>query len=115
VTEAFASITVQLPTDPERSWMFMEDGRLFRGAGTMLQYSPDFGLHLQLSAAWLSGPTVVLAPRLSYDVTSALELEVGAFIIEGQAPPMQFVTPVLSLGGVYSNLDHVFAGLRGTL
>jgi hypothetical protein len=115
VTEAFASITVQLPTDPERSWMFMEDGRLFRGMGTMLQYSPDFGLHLQLSAAWMSGPTVVLAPRLSYDVTSALELEVGAFIIEGQAPLMQFVTPVLSLGGVYSNLDHVFAGLRGTL
>lgn len=114
-TELFAALAVQLPDDTRRGWMFLEDGRLYRGAGALLGYTADFGLQLQLSAAWLSGPTVIAAPRIAYAVVPELELELGAFIIDGQRPPTLFVTPILSAGGIFHNLDHVFAGIRGTL
>lgn len=114
-TELFAAITVQLPDDPKRGWMAFEDGRLYRGAAALLGYSADFGLQLQLGAAWISGPTLLLTPRVAYEIISGLELELGAFIIDGQRPPTTFVTPILSLGGIFHNLDHIYVGLRGTL
>lgn len=112
--EAFGSYAVALPDNPQRGWMFFESGRFFRGVGGVVGYATDFGLRLQLAAAWLSGPTVAIAPRISYDVIDQLQLEVGAFIIEGQAPPL-FATPILSLGGAFNGVDHVFVGLRCTL
>ena len=114
-TEMFASIAVQLPEDPERGWMALEDGRLYRGAAALLGYTADFGLQLQLGAAWMSGPSVLLMPRIAYAVDTFLELEIGAFLIDGQRPPTMFVTPILSLGGIFHNLDHIYVGLRGTL
>jgi hypothetical protein len=114
-TELFGAVAVQLPNDPERGWMLFENGRMYRGIGTLLGYNTDFGLSMQLSAAWLSGPTVLLAPRIAYAPISELELEVGAFLIDGQRPPLDFVTPILSLGGLFHNLDHVYVGLRGSL
>jgi hypothetical protein len=114
-TELFAAIAVQLPDDPKRGWMAFEDGRLYRGAAALLGYSAEFGLQLQLGAAWISGPTLLLTPRIAYALLSSLELEVGAFIIDGQRPPTTFVTPILSLGGIFHNLDHIYVGLRGTL
>jgi hypothetical protein len=114
-TEMFGAIAVQLPNDSRRGWMLFEDGRLYRGAAALLGYSADFGLQLQLGAAWISGPTVLLTPRIAYALLSGLELELGAFIIDGQRPPTTFVTPILSLGGIFHNLDHIYVGLRGTL
>ena len=114
-TEMFAAIAVQLPDDPKRGWMALEDGRLYRGAAALLGYSTELGLQLQLGAAWISGPTLLLTPRIAYNLFSWLELEVGAFIIDGQRPPTTFVTPILSLGGIFHNLDHIYVGLRGTL
>jgi hypothetical protein len=114
-TEMFASIAINLPDDPRRGWAFLEDGRLYRGAGALLGYNTDFGLQLQLSAAWVSGPTWMVAPRIAYQVVSGLELEVGAFLVDGQRPPSTFSTPILSIGGIFYNLDHVYVGLRGTL
>ena len=112
--EAFASYAISTPDDPRRSWMFLESGHFLRGAAALLGYSAEFGLKLQLAAAWITGPAVVLAPRISYAFLDALELEVGAFIIEGQAPPM-FATPILSIGGLYNGLDHVFVGIRAAM
>ncbi|MET0386099.1 MAG: hypothetical protein ABW321_09090 [Polyangiales bacterium] len=112
--EAFALYAVTLPDDPRRGWMFFEAGRFMRGIAGMFGYTADFGLKLQLSAAWLSGPTVVLAPSIGFDIVSRLTIEVGAFIIDGQLPPM-FSTPILSIGGILNNLDHVFVGVRGAL
>ena len=114
-TEMFAAIAVQLPNDPKRGWMALEDGRLYRGAAALLGYSADFGLQLQLGAAWISGPTWLVMPRIAYAIISEIELEIGAFIIDGQRPPTTFVTPILSLGGIFHNLDHIYVGLRGTL
>jgi hypothetical protein len=114
-TELFGAIAVQLPDDSRRSWMLLEDGRLYRGAGMLLGYNSDFGLSLQLSAAWISGPTVLFAPRIAYAFIPELELELGAFVIDGQMPPTTFATPILSLGGLFNNLDHIYAGLRGSL
>ena len=109
--EAFAAYALSTPSDPNRGWMFFESGRFLRGIAGMFVFSSDFGLVLQLGAAWLSGPSFVVAPRIGYDITSAFAIEVGAFIIEGQAPPA-FATPILSLGGVWNSVDHVFAGIR---
>lgn len=112
--EAFAQYALSLPNDPHRGWMYLETGRFFRGVGGIVGYNSDFGLHLQLAAAWLSGPTIAFSPRISYNILDELEIEVGAFILEGQAPPM-YATPILSLGGTFTNVDHVFVGLRATL
>ncbi|HET8932731.1 MAG TPA: hypothetical protein VFN67_04785 [Polyangiales bacterium] len=113
--ETFAAIAVQVPDDSNRGWMLLEDGRLFRGAAALLGYSTEFGLQLQLAAAWISGPTVIVSPRIAYAFVPQVELEVGAFVIDGQMPPTEFVTPILSLGGIFNNLDHVYVGLRATL
>jgi hypothetical protein len=113
--ETFAAIAVQLPDDSNRGWMLLEDGRLFRGAAALLGYSTEFGLQLQLAAAWISGPTLIVSPRIAYAFVPQVELEVGAFVIDGQMPPTEFVTPILSLGGIFNNLDHVYVGLRATL
>jgi hypothetical protein len=112
--EAFAQYALSLPNDPQRGWMYLETGRFFRGVGGIVGYSLDFGLRLQVAAAWLSGPTIAFAPRISYAIINELELEVGAFILEGQAPP-PYATPILSLGGTFTNVDHVFVGLRASL
>jgi hypothetical protein len=109
--EAFAAYAMSLPSDPERGWMFFEQGRFLRGVAGMFIFTSDFGLVLQVGAAWLSGPSVVLVPRIGYDITSAFTIEAGAFIIDGQTPPA-FATPILALGGLWHSVSHVFAGLR---
>jgi hypothetical protein len=111
VVEAFASYAISVPSDPARSWMFFESGRWLRGVGGIVGYNSDFGLTLQLGAAWLSGPSVVFVPRISYEIVSQFSVEVGAFIIDGQTPP-PFATPILAIGGVWSSVDHVFLGAR---
>lgn len=112
--EAFAAYAMQLPSDPQRGWMFFESGRFLRGVAGMFIYTTDFGLVMQLGAGWLSGPTVVVVPRIAYDITASFSVEVGAFILEGQTPPV-FATPILSLGGIWHTASHVFAGLRLSL
>jgi len=112
--ETFVTYAMQVPSDPERGWIAFEMGRYLRGVGGMFGYVSDFGLSLQIGAAWLSGPSVVFSPRLAYDIFPQLTVEVGAFIIDGQSPP-PFVTPILSVGGIWNNLDHVFVGLRAAL
>lgn len=112
--EAFASYAISVPDDPKRAWMFLESGHFMRGVAALASYTSDFGIKLQVGGAWLTGPTVVVAPRIAYAFLDAFELEVGAFIIEGQTPPM-FSTPILSMGGIYTGLDHVYVGLRAAL
>jgi hypothetical protein len=111
VVEAFASYAMSLPADRERGWMFLESGHYYRGVGGLFGWSPEFGLRVQLSAAWLSGPSVIFSPRIGFAFLDHFEIEVGALIVEGQAPA-PYATPVLSIGGLYNNLDHVFVGLR---
>jgi hypothetical protein len=112
--EAFAMYAVSLPDDPRRGWALLESGRYYRGVAGLFGYSSDFGLKVQLSASWLSGPSVVFLPSVSYDIFSQLTIEAGIFLIDGQRPPM-FATPILSLGGTYHYLENVFVGVRGAL
>jgi hypothetical protein len=111
--EAFLAYTMALPTDPGRGWMFFEAQRFFGGAGGMLGYTAAFGLHLELGGAVLSDATFIAAPRISYALLDNLEIEVGALFVEGRPPPM-FVTPSISLGGLFDTVDHGFVGLRYT-
>jgi hypothetical protein len=109
--EGFVSYAMSLPRDPQRGWVFFESGRFLRGTGGVLGYTTDFGLSLQLAAAWFSGPSLIVAPRIAYGLFERFELEVGALIIKGQASA-PYATPIMALGGVFSNLDHVFVGVR---
>jgi len=112
--EGFGAYALATPKDPERSWLFLEDGRLLHGIVGLLGYTTGFGVTLQLSAAWLSGPSYMIAPRILFNLSPGLQLETGVFVIDGRSPP-NFATPVLSIGGLWNNLDHVFVGLRASL
>jgi len=114
MAEGFAAYAMSRPKDSERSWMFLDDGRLLHGIVGLLGYTTGFGLTLQLSAAWLSGPSYMIAPRILIKLSPGLLLETGVFVIDGQTPPT-FATPILSIGGLWNNLDHVFVGLRASL
>jgi hypothetical protein len=109
--EAFLAYTMTLPTDAARGWMFFEAQRFFAGAGGLLGYTAAFGLHLELGGAVLSGATFIAAPRISYALLDNFEIEVGALFVEGRPPPM-FVTPNVSIGGLFDPVDHGFVGLR---
>jgi hypothetical protein len=109
--EAFLAYTMALPSDHRRGWLFFEGQRFFGGAGGMLGYTADFGLHLELGGAVLSGATFIAAPRISYAVLPNFEIEAGALFVEGRPPPM-LVTPSMSIGGLFDTVDHGFIGLR---
>jgi hypothetical protein len=109
--EAFFEYALALPGDPQRAWMFLEQGRFTRGFGGLLGYNTDFGLRAEFSGALLSGPSAVLAPRVSYTVMNGLDVEVGALFVEGKTPP-PFATPDVSLGGLFKQIDYVFLGVR---
>jgi hypothetical protein len=111
VLEAFGTYAVQLPPDPQRSWMFFYQQRYLGGAGTLLGYTTDFDLKLELSAAVFAGPSLLLTPRIAYALFPDFDVEVGALIVEGPRPP-PFSTPHIAVGGVLDTVDHVFVGLR---
>ena len=109
--EAYGAYAMSTPRDPQRGWLFMQGEHYLYGAGGAFGYRSDFGLSLQLAAAVLSGPSWIVGPRIAYALFEPLELELGALFVEGRAPPV-FATPNVSFGGLYSNVDQVFFGLR---
>jgi hypothetical protein len=58
--------------------------------------------------------TLVIAPRVLYKVIDALELELGALIIEGPAPPLA-VTPRIAVGTMYDTIDQIYVGFISKL
>jgi hypothetical protein len=107
--ELFGAYTMRAPRDASRGWMFFEAERYVAGLAAAGAWAPEFGLKLEIGLVLMTGPTLVLAPRVGYMLLDALEVELGAILVEGQAPPLA-VTPRIAIGTLYDTVDQVFAG-----
>jgi hypothetical protein len=110
--EGFTAYALSRPADPQRWWMFMDQGRYTFGGGGLIGYHADFGLAIELGGAVFNGPGAVISPRIAYALLNGFDLEVGALAILGRTPPAMFSTPEVSLGGLFNYVGHVFVGLR---
>jgi hypothetical protein len=109
--EAFFAYTLSPAGPGPHHYLLMEDGRFARGVGALVSYAPDaFPIHLELGAGLLSGPSLVVSPRVAYSILDNFDVELGALFVEGAAPAIGSST--ISLGHVYDNVDQVFVGLR---
>jgi hypothetical protein len=110
--ESFALYAIQAPSDPHRGWLFLQRGAWAYGAGGLLGYSADFGLHLELGGTFFTGPSGIVSPRIAYTIVDGFDAEIGGLFIFGPTPPMGMATPNIALGGLLNNVDHVYLGLR---
>jgi hypothetical protein len=96
-------------------YMLLDESRWLTGAVLLTSFSPaGLGLHFEVGGAVLTGPSLVLTPRIGYSLWDDLEVEVGALFVEGKSPGSLGATnqPELALGGVYDSVDQVFVGVR---
>jgi hypothetical protein len=108
--EAFGMYAMRTPQDPTRGWMFLEGGRYLAGVAAGGLWAPaETHLQFELGVIAMTPETIVIAPRVLYSVIDALQLELGALIIEGSAPPIA-VTPRIAVGTIYDTVDQVFVG-----
>jgi hypothetical protein len=108
--EAFGMYAVQTPQDPGRGWMFLEGGRYLAGVGGAAQWLPaETHLSVELAVLAMTPQTLIIAPRVLYTVIDELQLELGALIIEGPAPPLA-VTPRIAVGTMYDTVDQIYVG-----
>jgi hypothetical protein len=117
--EGFGMYAIQAPSDPHRGWLFLQRGAWAYGAGGLIGYSADFGLHLELGGTFLTGPSGIVSPRIAYTIVDGFDAEVGGLFIFGPTPPVVgmgppavYSTPNIAIGGIFNNVDHVYVGLR---
>ena len=94
--------------------MFLAAGRYLIGAALATVWSPWERMRVTLGALVCTGPSAFVAPSIAYEVLPGFEIELGAVIVEGPAPPL-VVTPQVALGILWDTTDQVFAGLVYTL
>jgi hypothetical protein len=110
LVEGFGMYAMQQPSDPMRGWMFLENGRYLAGVAVGGGWMPpDTHLTFELGFLAMTPQTMVIAPRIGYRVIDALEIEIGALLIEGPAPPIA-VTPRIAIGTIYDTIDQIFVG-----
>lgn len=114
VMESFFSYVLSQPTNPQFSWMFLEDQHWVAGVGTAASWLSDFGLAVELAAFALSDRSIFFTPRVIYELLPGFEVEVGAFVVEGDNPPPT-ITPNLAFGGMFDTVDAAFVGVRYAL
>lgn len=112
--EGFAAFAVSTPQNANRNWVFLENGRYIAGVVAAGAWQSDFGLRISLGAVAMTGFTLILAPRVAYELFDRFEVEVGSIIIQGPPPPLN-VTPQIALGTLYDTTDLVFVGLSYAL
>jgi hypothetical protein len=112
--EGFGAYAMSTPNTANRSWMFLENGRYIAGVVAAAAWQSEFGLRLGLGVLAMTGFTVILAPRVAYELFDGFEIELGSIIIEGPPPPLD-VTPHIALGTLYDTTDQVFVGLSYAL
>jgi hypothetical protein len=113
VLESFFSYVLQIPADPQLSWMFLQDGRWAAGVGTAVAWTSEFGLGIELAAFGFSDLSLFFMPRVSYELFDGFAVELGAMIVEGDSPPPT-ITPNVAIGGLFDTVDFAFLGLRYT-
>ncbi len=120
--EMFGIAALSKPKDPNQQWLTLEQGRYFRGIAGGVHYELEASrLRFELGGGYLTGPTYVVMPRVEWEAVKTLYLELGAMFIGGRTPnwtapagaPNAFLgNPNLSIGGLYSDADQVFTGVR---
>jgi hypothetical protein len=120
--EMFGIAALSKPKDPTYQWLTLEKGRYFRGIAGGVHYELEASrLRFELGGGYLTGPTYLVMPRIEWEAVKTLYLELGAVFIGGRTP--NWTAPAgapnafwgnanLSLGGLYSDADQVFTGVR---
>lgn len=112
--EIFGEYALNPPSDSAVQWFTMEQGRYWRGVAAGVHFAPEgTPFRLELGGVVFSGPTLVLMPRAQYEVATGFFLEAGAVFVEGPAPSA--ASPMVSLGGMFDDVDQVFVGARWVL
>jgi len=110
--ELLGARALQSPEQRGARYLFLHDGRwLFAAAGFAAYRPGDLGLVLELGGGLLNGPTYLLAPRLEQELTDGLYAELGAHVVGGKRRAAGSAGGV-TLGGLYDDVDQLFAGLR---
>jgi hypothetical protein len=112
--EGFGAYAVDPPSASTRSWVSLERGHYLGGVAAVGGWAPEFGLRLSVGVVAMTGFTLVLMPRVGYELLENLEIELGSIIIQGPPPPVN-VTPHVALGTLYDTTDQVFAGVSYSL
>lgn len=126
--ESFVAYALSEPPRPDRqAWLTLMDGRYMLGMALMARWSPaETGWTFEVSSAALHGPTFMITPRVQWQAIETLYVELGALWVEGASLPARVPaftedvrtpirTPVdWAIGGMYSNVDQVFVGLKWT-
>ena len=90
--------------------MFLEGGRYLAGVAAGAYWMPaETNLRVELGVLAMTPQTLIIAPRVLYRVIDAMELELGALIVEGPAPPIA-VTPRIAVGTMYDTIDQIYVG-----
>jgi len=123
--EAFAAYTLSAPSRPDNhEWLTLMGGRTMMGTGLMARWSPiDTGWTFEFSGVAMNGLTVMVTPRVQWRAWDTLHVELGALWVEGAELPAATqnfssrgttTTVDWAIGGMYTNVDQVFAGLKWT-
>ena len=110
--EGFFAYSLYVPYEPDREWLFLEQGRYLRGAAAHISWSPsDIGWTFEAGGAVFSGPSYFVSPRVEVRLISEFYAEVGAYLVGGPSATT-FGSADIALGGLYDHIDQVFVGLR---
>lgn len=109
--ESYALLTLDEPSDAQREWLFLQGGRYSLGAGLFGYWAPDWGLRVELGLIGMTGPSLFFLPKLGYSLIDEIEIEVGAVIVQGEAPPV-VATGDIAIGAMYDTVDQAYVGLR---
>jgi hypothetical protein len=110
--ETFLAVALKNPTDPSLNWVGM-DGKYLYGVAGGAHWAPEKSrLRFELGGAALAVATFVVMPRIEWEALNAFFVELGGVFVQGKTPSAGLYAPRLSFGGVYSDVDQVFVGLR---
>jgi hypothetical protein len=108
--EGFGVYALDEPGNPDHEWIFLEQGRLFRGLSAAVRWTAG-RIALELLGIAASGPTFLVAPRIEWEALKEFYLEFGLLVLEGPEPPV-LGDPEVSIGGIYDGVDQAFVGIR---
>ena len=110
--ESFASYALEEPPRSAARWTFVDGKRWRWGGAALVGYSPGAGrLTLELSGGVVTGPSLLVAPRVELRMIDTLSAELGAYFVEGPTHG-SFGDPRATLGGLYDDVDQVFVGVK---
>jgi hypothetical protein len=99
---------------PQLVWQNLDGGHYFSGVAGGVEWAPDtVPLRIEIGGMFFTGPSYVLVPRVEWHAFTPIFFELGGAVVAGPAPPIgTSASQMTSLGGLYSDVDQVFVGVR---